>query len=139
MDEPEQFPGSQESQEYEKPEKLQDLVEAPGLQAGPSQDEWVAIISGPKSSLRKRIKRTRSTLLCFLITGWSLLCLTLLFYVPGRYADFLRNSALGKRLQLGGFAVDSLILFCMVLWFLGALLLFVVTTGFQKDRYPVRS
>jgi phage shock protein PspC (stress-responsive transcriptional regulator) len=51
----------------------------------------------------------------------------------------LENSAFGKRFQLGPAAVDCLIVFFMVLWFLGALMLFVITTGFQKDRYPVRS
>ncbi|GAF87230.1 unnamed protein product, partial [marine sediment metagenome] len=62
-----------------------------------------------------------------------------LFSVPGRYAHLLENSAFGQRFQLGEAADDCLIVFLMILWFLGALLLFVVTTGYQKDREQVRS
>ena len=141
MPEPEElegFPESEELEEYEKPEKLRELIEAP---AGPLEDELVASVLASKPSHRKprRVSRTKSTLLGFLLTAWSLLCLFLVFYVPGRYADLLENSVFGKRFQLGGAAVDCLIVFFMVLWFLGALVLFVVTTGFQKDRHPVRS
>jgi len=136
MPEPEElegFPESEELEEYEKPEKLTELIEAP---AGPLEDEQVASVFASKPSPRKPrlIKRTKSTLLGFLLTAWSLLCLLLVFYVPGRYADLLRNSAFGNRFQLGGAADDCLILFLMVLWFFGALLLFVVTTALQKDE-----
>ena len=128
---------SQEPEEYEKPDKLRELIEAP---AGPLEDEQFESVLSSKPLPRKsrRIKRTKSTLVCFLLTVWSLLCLFLLFYVPGRYEQLLRNSAFGKRFQVGGFADDCLILSLMALWFLGALMLFVITTGRQKDRYPVR-
>jgi hypothetical protein len=129
------FPESEEFEEYQKPEKLRELIEPP---AGPLEDEQLASVLSSEPLLRKRIKRTKSTLVCFLLTAWSLLCLFLLFYVPGRYADLLRNSAFGNRFQLGEAAVDCLIVSLMVLWFLGALMLFVITTGLQKDRHPMR-
>jgi len=121
--EPEEF------EEYEKPDKLRELIEPP---AGPFVAEQAASVRLPHK--RRRIRRTRSTLLCFLLTAWTFVCLLLLFYVPGRYADLLKNSAFGKRFQLGGFAPDCLILSMMVLWFVGALILFVVTTALHKDK-----
>ena len=133
MDKPEEFEefaGSEEIEEYKKPEKLRELIEPP---AGPFVAEQVASVRLP--GRRRRIKRTRSTLLCFLLTAWSLLCLFLLFYVPGRYADLLRDTAFCKRYQLGGFAPDCLILSLMIVWFFGALLLFVIVTSLQKDRH----
>lgn len=133
MDEPdefERFSHAEEIEEYEKPEKLRDLIEPP---AAPFIAEQVASVR--LSGKRRRIKRTKSTLLCFLLTVWSLLCLFLLFYVPGQYADLLRDTAFCKRYQLGGFAPDCLILSLMAIWFFGALLLFVIVTSLQKDRH----
>lgn len=132
MDEPEEF------EEYKKPEKLRELVEAPQLQTGPVEDK-APRVRALKPSPRKRIKRTKSTLPCFLLTAWSILCLLSLFYAPFHYADLLRNSSFCKRYQLGGFAPDCLILSLMIVWFLGALLLYIVSTGLQKNGHRAGS
>ncbi len=125
-------------EKYKKPGNLRDLIETPASTLEDEQFES-ALTSKPSPRKRRRIKRTRSTLVCFLLALWSLLCLFLLFYVPGRYQDFLKNSTFGTRFQLGGFADDCLILSVMALWFFVALFVFVITTGMQKDRYPIRS
>jgi glucan phosphoethanolaminetransferase (alkaline phosphatase superfamily) len=64
-------------------------------------------------------------LLWLLLAGWSLLCLFLIFYVPVRYESELKGTAFG---------VECLIVSFMVLWFLGALVLFIATTFTQKDE-----
>ena len=102
-----------------EPPKIEELLEFPELQASP--------VKIPKllPHKRRRLRITRSTLLWLLLAAWSLLCLFLIFYVPVRYESELKGTAFG---------VECLIVSFMVLWFLGALVLFVATTFTQKDE-----
>ena len=124
----------EEPKGYKKPEKLRDLIEPP---AAPFVAEQAASVHSPCK--RKRIKRTKSTLLCLLLAAWSVLCLLSVFYVPGRYAHLLDDSAFFNKYQLGPVGADCLILSLLIAWFLGALALFVIATGLQKDRHRARS
>ncbi len=113
-----------------EPQKPEELPEFPELQAGPVKIEQALDISKPPTpkSLphkRKRLRITRSMLLWLLLAGWSLLCLFLIFYVPVRYESELKGTAFG---------VECLIVSFMVLWFLGALVLFIATTFTQRDE-----
>ncbi len=112
-----------------EPPEPEELLEFPELQASPVKIEQALDISKPRPPKplphkRKRL-RMRSTLLWLSLAGWSLLCLFLIFYVPVRYESELKGNVFG---------VECLIVSCMVLWFLGALVLFIATTFTQKDE-----
>ena len=113
-----------------EPQKPEELLEFSELQAGPVKIEQALDISKPPTPKplphkRKRLRITRSMLLWLSLAGWSLLCLFLIFYVPVRYESELKGTAFG---------VECLIVSFMVLWFLGALVLFIATTFTQKDE-----
>ena len=112
-----------------EPPKPEELPEFPELQASPVKIEQALDISKPRPPRplphkRKRL-RMRSTLLWLSLAGWSLLCLFLIFYVPVRYESELKGNAFG---------VECLIVSFMLLWFLGALVLFIAITFTQKDE-----
>ena len=112
-----------------EPQKLEQLLEFPGFQGGPVKIEQALDVSKPRPLKPlphkcKRLRITRSTILWLSLAGWSLLCLFLIFYVPVRYESELKGNAFG---------VECLIASFMVLWFLGALVLFIATTFTQKD------
>lgn len=128
----------EEFEDFQEPQESEELLEKI---AGPVEAEQAAEVpevetAKPLPCKRRRVSRTESTVLPLLLVAWSFLCLLLLFYVPGRYAETLKNSTIGDELQLGGFAVDCLILFFMVLWFFGALGLYAVIIGYDReDKY----
>lgn len=112
-----------------EPQKPEELLEFPELQGGPVKIEQALDVSKPQTPKplphkRKRLRITRSMILWLSLAGWSLLCLFLIFYVPVRYESELKGNAFG---------VECLIVSFMVLWFLGALVLFIATTFTQKD------
>ena len=107
-----------------EPQKIEELLEFPELQASPVK------IPKPLPHKRSRSRITRSMILWFLLAGWSLLCLFLIFYVPPRYESELKGNV---------FCVECLIVSFMVLWFLGALVLFIAITFTQKDEKLKRS
>lgn len=107
--------------------------------AGPVEAEEIADVpdvpaAEPLSPKRKRVSTTESTLLPLLLAAWSLLCVFLLFYVPGRYVSMLQINASGYEDRTARIAVECLMLFFMVLWFFGALGLYVVIIGSEKDE-----
>ncbi len=112
-----------------EPPKPEEFLEFPELQASPVKIEQALDISKPPTPRplphKRKRSRMRSTLLWLSLTGWSLLCLFLIFYVPVRYESELKSNAFG---------VECLIVSCMILWFLGALVLFIATTFTQKDE-----
>ena len=113
-----------------EPQKLEELLEFPGYQAGPVKIEQALDISKSQTLKLlphkcKRLRITRSTILWLLLAGWSLLCLFLIFYVPVRYESELKGNVFG---------VEYLIVSFMVLWFLGALVLFIATIFTQRDE-----
>ncbi|MBA7685848.1 hypothetical protein ES703_94277 [subsurface metagenome] len=112
-----------------EPPKPEELPEFPELQGSPIRIEQTLDISKPPTPKplphKRRRLRIRSTLLWLILAGWSLLCLFLIFYVPVRYEAELKGNVFG---------VEYLIVSFMALWFLGALVLFIVTTFTQKDE-----
>ena len=54
--------------------------------------------------------------------------------MPGRYISMLEINPLGDEYQIVRFSVECLILFFMVLWFFGALALYVVIVGYGKEE-----
>ena len=117
----------------ERPQETQEL------ETGPVEVKQTADVSNvhtpkPLPHKRKRVSTTESTLLPLSLAGWSLLCLFLIFYVPGRYMSMLNIKTFDNEYQTVRFSVECLILFFMVLWFFGALGLFIVTTITQKDE-----
>ena len=117
-----------------EPPEPEELLEFPELQASPVKIEQALDISKPRSPKplphKRKRSRMRSTLLWLSLAGWSLLCLFLIFYVPVRYESELKGNVFG---------VEYLIVSCMILWFLGALVLFIATTFTQKDERLKRS
>jgi len=120
-----------------EPQKPEELPEFPELQ-GPVKIEQALDISKPPTPKplphKRKRSRMRSTLLWLSLAGWSLLCLFLIFYVPVRYESELRSYVFGNGPQDGRFTVECLIVSFMVLWFLGALVLFIATTFTQKNE-----
>lgn len=121
------------------PQKPEELLEFPELQASPVKIEQALEVSKPPTPKplphkRKRVSTTESTLLPLSLAAWSLLCLFLLFYVPGRYISMLEINPLSDEYQTVRFSVECLILFFMLLWFFGALALYVVIVGYDKEE-----
>ena len=121
------------------PQKPEELLEFPELQASPVKIEQALEVSKPPTPKplphkRKRVSTTESTLLPLSLAAWSFFALFLLFYVPGRYISMLDINALGDEYQTVRFSVECLILFFMVLWFFGALALYVVIVGYDKEE-----
>ncbi|MHC4460333.1 MAG: hypothetical protein ACYS6W_04365 [Planctomycetota bacterium] len=102
-----------------EPPKIEELLEFPELQASPVK------IPKPLPHKRRRSRITRSMILSLLLSVWSFLSLFLIFYVPPRYESELKGNTFG---------VECLIVSFMVLWFLGALVLFIAITFTQKDE-----
>ena len=118
-----------------EPQKPEELLEFPELQASPVKIEQALDISKlptpkPLPHKRRRLRMTRSMILWLSLAAWSLLCLFLIFYVPVRYESELKGNV---------FSVECLIVSFMILWFLGALVLFIATTFTQKDENLKRS
>lgn len=118
-----------------EPQKPEELLEFPELQASPVKIEQALDISKPPTPRplphkRRRLRMTRSMILWLSLAAWSLLCLFLIFYVPVRYESELKGNVFG---------VECLIVSCMVLWFLGALVLFIAVTFTQRDEKLKRS
>jgi len=108
------------------------------LETGPVEVKQTAEVSNahtpkPLPHKRNRVSTTESTLLPLLLAAWSLFALFLLFYVPGRYMSMLKINAFDNEYQTVRFAVECLILFFMVLWFFGALGLYVLIIGYDKE------
>ena len=99
--------------------KIEELLEFPELRVSPVK------IPKPLPHKRRRSRITRSMILSLLLSVWSLLSLFLIFYVPVRYESKLKGNTFG---------VESLTVSFMVLWFLGALVLFIAITFTQKDE-----
>ena len=121
-----------------EPPEPEELLEFPELQASPVKIEQALEVSKPPTPKplphkRNRVSTTESTLLPLLLAAWSFFALFLLFYV-GHYISMLEINPLGDEYQIVRFSVECLILFFMVLWFFGALGLFIVTTITQKDE-----
>jgi len=112
-----------------EPQKPEELPEFPELQGSPVRIEQALDISKPPTPKplphKRRRLRIRSTLLWLSLAGWSLLCLFLIFYVPVRHEAELKGNAFG---------IEYLIVSFMILWFLGALVLFIAITFTQKDE-----
>lgn len=122
-----EFQEAEESTELQGPKAV--LVEA---EEGADVPDVPA--AKPLSRRRKRVSTTEPKLLPILLAAWSLLCVFLLFYVPGSYMSLLEISASGYEDRTVRFAVECLMLFFMVLWFCGALGLYVVIIGYDKDE-----
>lgn len=128
-----------EFQEVGEPTELREPNETQEPIAGPVEAEEIVDVpdvpaAKPLSPKRKRVSTAESTLLPLLLAAWSLLCVFLLFYVPGRYVSMLQINAFGYEDRTFRFAVECLILFFMVLWFFGALGLYVLIIGSEKDE-----
>jgi hypothetical protein len=133
---PKESPERKELLEFQE---ARESTELQGPKAGPVEAEEGADVpdvpaAKPLSPKRKRVSTTESTLLPLLLAAWSLLCVFLLFYVPGRYVSMLQINAFGYEDRTVRIAVECLILFFMVFWFFGALGLYVVIIGYDKDE-----
>jgi len=128
-----------EFQEAGEPTELREPNETQEPIAGLVEAEEIADVPEvptvrPLSYKRKRVRTTESTFLPLLLAAWSLLCVFLLFYVPGRYISMLQINAFGYEDQTFRIAVECLIVFFIVLWFSGALGLYVLIIGSEKDE-----
>jgi len=139
LKEPEEPQESHERRELLEFQEAKEPTEFQGPKAGPVEAEEGADVpdvpaAKPLSRRRKRVSTTESTLLPLLLAAWSLLCVFLLFYVPGRYVSLLQINAFGYEDRTFRFAVECLMLFFMVLWFFGALGLYVSIIGYDKEE-----
>ncbi len=131
--------GPKESRELLEFQEAEESTEFQGPKAGQVEAEEGADVpdvpaAKPLPRRRKRVSTTESTLLPLLLAAWSLLCVFLLFYAPGRYVSMLEINASGYEDRTVRIAVESLMLFFMVLWFFGALGLYVLIIGSEKDE-----
>ncbi len=113
--------------------KIEKLLDFPELQAGRAK---IPKLQAPKPlpHKRKRLRITRSMILWLLLSAWSMFCLFLIFYVPVHYESELRSYVFSNWPQDGRFTIECVIVSFMVLWFLGALVLFIAITFTQKDK-----